>query len=79
MKTLGIIVVVAVTISFGMSTNVFGQGQQNVTRIIMDQTSNIPQCSLAEQARGLGLNTSQFSLNSMHVFKSYMKVQTELF
>ena len=61
MKTLGVIVVVAVTISFGITTNVFGQGQQNVTKIIMDQTSNVPQCSLVEQARGLGLDTSQFS------------------
>ena len=62
MKSLGVIVaVVAVTISFGITTNVFGQGQQNVTKIIMDQTNHIPQCSLAEQARGLGLDTSQFS------------------
>ena len=61
MKTLGVIVVVAETISIGITTNVFGQGQQNVTKIIMDQTSNVPQCSLVEQARGLGLNTSQFS------------------
>ena len=61
MKTLGVIVVVAITISFGITTNVFGQGQQNVTKIIMDQTNNIPQCSLVEQARGLGLNTSLFS------------------
>ena len=39
MKTFGVIVVVAVTISFGITTNVFGQGQQNVTKIIMDQTT----------------------------------------
>ena len=61
MKTLGVIVVVAVTISFGITTNVFGQGQQNVTKIIIYKKSNVPQCSLVEQARGLGLNTSQFS------------------
>ncbi|MFZ1877833.1 MAG: hypothetical protein WAU25_12460 [Nitrososphaeraceae archaeon] len=62
MKTFGaVVVIVAVTISFGLITNVSGQEQQNVTETIMDQTSDIPQCSLVEQARGLGLDTSLFS------------------
>ena len=73
MKALGSVIVgiVAITISFGMTSNVIGQGQeqqnvteqeqQNVTKLIMNQTGNVPQCSLAEQARSLGLDTSQFS------------------
>ncbi|MFY9964512.1 MAG: hypothetical protein WBL44_13640 [Nitrososphaeraceae archaeon] len=38
MKTFGaVVVIVAVTISFGLITNVSGQQQQNVTETIMDQ------------------------------------------
>lgn len=55
-------IVVATTVSFGITANAFGQEQQNLTEIIMNQKSNIPQCSLAEQG-GLfpDIDASQFS------------------
>jgi hypothetical protein len=62
-----VIVSIAVgAISFiGISTNAFVQGQgqlqQNITNIITNETRDIPQCSLAGQATGLGLDTSLFS------------------